>query len=88
MGFLGGPTDRVGDSFNFCVHPLTKLCVSDMHLNIREKHACNNNNNNSTRTVHVRYIQLVLITLRRRVFQVQYVFQEVFQTLDSVNLHL
>ena len=31
MGFLGGPTDRVGDSLN--------LCVSDAHLRVREKHA-------------------------------------------------
>ena len=38
MGFFGGPTDRVGDSFNFCVHPLSKLCVSDAHLHVREKH--------------------------------------------------
>ena len=39
MGFLGGPTDRVGDSCNFFVHPLSKLCASDMHLCVREKHA-------------------------------------------------
>ena len=38
MVFFGGPTDRVGDSFNFFVHPLSKLCVSGMHLHIREKH--------------------------------------------------
>ena len=41
-GFLGGPTDRVGDSFNFFVCPLSKLCVSDAHLRIREKHHCDN----------------------------------------------
>ena len=35
MGFLGGPTDRVGDSFNFLVHPLPKLCVS-----VRKGNAC------------------------------------------------
>ena len=34
-----GPTDRVGDSFNFFVHPLSKLCCSDAHLRVREKHA-------------------------------------------------
>ena len=33
---IGGPTDRVGDSF--FVHSLSKLCVSDMHLCVREKH--------------------------------------------------
>ena len=38
MGFFGGPTDRVGDSFNFFVRPLSKLCVSDAHLHVREKH--------------------------------------------------
>ena len=38
MGFLGDSTDRVGDSFNSFVHPLSKLCVSDTHLHIREKH--------------------------------------------------
>ena len=38
MGFLGSPTDRVGDSFNFFVRPLSKLCVSDAHLRIRENH--------------------------------------------------
>ena len=37
-GLFGGPTDRVGDSFNFFVRPLSKLCVSDAHLCIREKH--------------------------------------------------
>ena len=37
VGFWGGPTDRVGDSLIFCVHPLSKLCISDMHLRIREK---------------------------------------------------
>ena len=36
--FLGGPTDRVGDSINFFVRPLSKLCISDVHLRIREKH--------------------------------------------------
>ena len=36
--FFGGPTDRVGDSFNIFVHPLSKLCISDTHLRIREKH--------------------------------------------------
>ena len=41
MGFFGGPTDRVGDSFNFFVHPLSKLCVSDTHFCVREKHAIN-----------------------------------------------
>ena len=40
IGFFGGPTDRVKDSFNFFVHPLSKLCVSDVHLRVREKHAC------------------------------------------------
>ena len=39
MGFLGGPTDRVGDAFNFFVRPLSKLCVSNAHLRVREKHA-------------------------------------------------
>ena len=39
MDFFGGPTDRVGDSFNFFVRPLSKLCVSDAHLRVREKHA-------------------------------------------------
>ena len=39
MGFLGGLTDRVGDLFKFFVRPLSKLCVSDVHLHIREKHA-------------------------------------------------
>ena len=39
MGFFGGPTDRVGDSFNFFVCPLSKLCISDMHLHVSEKHA-------------------------------------------------
>ena len=45
MGFLGGPTDRVGDSFNFlCVLTLSKLCaVSDAHLRVREKHANDQN---------------------------------------------
>ena len=38
MGFWGGPTDRVGDSFNFFVYPLSKLCVSDAQLRVREKH--------------------------------------------------
>ena len=38
MGLLGGPTDRVGDLFNFFVRPLSKLCISDTHLCIREKH--------------------------------------------------
>ena len=38
MGFFGGPTDRVGDSFNIFVRPLSKLCVSDVHLRVREKH--------------------------------------------------
>ena len=38
MGFWGGPTDRVGDLFNFFVRPLSKLCVSDAHLCIREEH--------------------------------------------------
>ena len=38
MAFLGSPTDRVGDSFNFFVRPLSKLCVSDAHLRLREKH--------------------------------------------------
>ena len=38
MGFLGGPTDRVGASFNFFVRPLSKLCISDVHLRVREKH--------------------------------------------------
>ena len=38
MGFFGGPTDRVGDLFNFFVHPLSKLHVSDVHLHVREKH--------------------------------------------------
>ena len=38
MGFFGGPTDRVGDLFNFFVHPLSKLHVSDVHLRVREKH--------------------------------------------------
>ena len=37
--FLGGPTDRVGNSFNFFVRPLSKLRVSDAHLRLREKHA-------------------------------------------------
>ena len=27
MGFLGGPTDRVGGLFNFFMHPLSKLCM-------------------------------------------------------------
>ena len=39
MGFLGGPTDRVGDSFNLFMRPLSKLCVSDVHLCVKEKHA-------------------------------------------------
>ena len=39
MGFFGGPTDRVGDAFNFFVRPLSKLCVSDARLRVREKHA-------------------------------------------------
>ena len=38
MGFFGGPTDRVGDSFNFFVCPLSKLRVSDAYLRVREKH--------------------------------------------------
>ena len=38
MGVFGGATDRVGDSFNFFVHSLSKLCVSDAHLRVREKH--------------------------------------------------
>ena len=38
MGFFGGPTDRGGDLFNFFVCPLSKLCVSDAHLRVREKH--------------------------------------------------
>ena len=38
MGFFGDPTDRVGDSFNFFMRPLSKLCVSDTHLRVREKH--------------------------------------------------
>ena len=38
MGFFGSSTDRVGDLFNFFVHPLSKLCVSDAHLCVREKH--------------------------------------------------
>ena len=38
MGFFEGPTDRAGDLFNFFVHPLSKLCISDTHLRIREKH--------------------------------------------------
>ena len=37
MGFLGGPTDRVGCLFNFFVRPLSKLCISDAHLCVREK---------------------------------------------------
>ena len=42
MDIFGGPTDRVGDSFNFFVRPFLKLCVSDAHLRVREKHAnCN-----------------------------------------------
>ena len=41
MGFFGCPTDRVGDSFNFFVRPLSKLCVSDAHLRVRKKHASN-----------------------------------------------
>ena len=44
MGFFGGPTDRVGDSFKFFVHPLSKLCVSDTHLSVREKHECSPEN--------------------------------------------
>ena len=39
MCFFGGPTDRIGNSFNFFVRPLSKLCVSDAHLRVREKHA-------------------------------------------------
>ena len=39
MGSFGGPTDRVGESFNFFVNPLSNLCVSDTHLGVREKHA-------------------------------------------------
>ena len=39
MGFFGGPTDRAGDSFNCFVRPLSKLCASDVHLRVREKHA-------------------------------------------------
>ena len=31
MSFFGGPTDRVGDSFDFFVRPLSSLCVSDAH---------------------------------------------------------
>ena len=42
MGFLGGPINRVGDSFNFLVHPLSKLCISDAHLCVREKHGNSN----------------------------------------------
>ena len=38
MDFLGGPTDRVGDSYKFFVRPLSKLCVSDTHFRVREKH--------------------------------------------------
>ena len=38
MGFFEGPTDRAGDSFNFFVHSLSKLCVSDARLHVREKH--------------------------------------------------
>ena len=38
MGFLGGPTDRVGESFNFFVRPLSKLRIYDTHLHVREKH--------------------------------------------------
>ena len=38
MGFFGGPTDRAGDSFNFFMRPLSKLCISDVHLHVREKH--------------------------------------------------
>ena len=41
MGFLGGPTDRAGDSFNFFVHPLSKLCISDVHLYIRKSMVIN-----------------------------------------------
>ena len=37
-GLFGGPTDRVGDSLNFFVRPLSKLCISDTHLCVREKH--------------------------------------------------
>ena len=37
-GLFGGPTDRVGDSFNIFMHPLSKLCVSDALLHVREKH--------------------------------------------------
>ena len=37
MGFFGGPTDTVGDSFHVFVHPLSKLCISDAHLRVREK---------------------------------------------------
>ena len=38
MGVFGGLTDRVGDLFNFFVRPLSKLCVSDAHFRVREKH--------------------------------------------------
>ena len=41
MGFFGRPTDRVGDSFNFFVRPLSKLCIPNVHLHIREKHEYN-----------------------------------------------
>ena len=35
-GLFGGPTDKVGDSFNFFVRPSSKLCVSDAHLRVKE----------------------------------------------------
>ena len=38
-GLFRGPTDRVGDLFDFFVRPSSKLCVSDAHLRVREKHA-------------------------------------------------
>ena len=34
MVFFEGPTDRVEDSLNFFVRPLSKLCIS-----VREMHA-------------------------------------------------
>ena len=38
MGFFEGPTFRVEDSFNFFVHPFSKLCISDAHLRVRDNH--------------------------------------------------
>ena len=38
LAFFLGPTDRVGDLFNFFCVSFVKNCVSDAHLCRREKH--------------------------------------------------